>query len=41
MLLTKTYVALGGLVVTVLAITPKVRVFKTGRGQIFKGDNNP
>jgi hypothetical protein len=33
---------LGGLVVSVLAIAPKVRGLKRGRGRcIFKGDNNP
>jgi hypothetical protein len=35
-------VALGGLVVNVVAIGPKVRGFKPGRGQhIFKNDKNP
>jgi hypothetical protein len=35
-------VALGGLVVSVLATGPKVRGFKPGRGRwIFKGDKNP
>jgi hypothetical protein len=33
---------LGGLVVIVFAIRPKVRGFKPGRGRwIFKGDKNP
>jgi hypothetical protein len=36
------YVALGGLVVSVLAIRPKVRGFDPDRGRwIFKGDKNP
>jgi hypothetical protein len=35
------HVALGGAVVIVLAIGPKIRGFKLGRGQwIFKSDNN-
>jgi hypothetical protein len=35
-------VAIGGLEVIVLATTPKVRGFKSGRGQwIFKGDKIP
>jgi hypothetical protein len=35
-------VALGGLVVNVLAIGPKVRGLKPGRGRCdFKGDKNP
>jgi hypothetical protein len=35
-------VALGGLVVSVLATGPKVRAFDPGRGRcIFKGDKNP
>jgi hypothetical protein len=35
-------VALGGLVVSVLAIGPKVRVFKPDRGQwIYNGDKHP
>jgi hypothetical protein len=35
-------VVLGGLVVGVLAIVPKVSGFKTGRGEyILKGDTNP
>jgi hypothetical protein len=34
-------VALGGLVVIVLATGPKVRGFKLGRGRIFKDDKNP
>jgi hypothetical protein len=35
-------VALGGLVVSVLATGPKVRGFDPGRGRwIFKGDKNP
>jgi hypothetical protein len=35
-------VALGGLVVGVLAAVPRVRGFKLGRGRwIFKGDKNP
>jgi hypothetical protein len=35
-------VALGGLVVSVLATGPKVRGFNPGRGRwIFKGDKNP
>jgi hypothetical protein len=37
---TSTSVALGGLVVSVLATGPKVRGFNPGRGRwIFKGDN--
>jgi hypothetical protein len=36
------WVSLGGLVVTVLAIEPKIRGFKPGRRQwIFKSDKNP
>jgi hypothetical protein len=36
------YVALGGLVVTVLAIGPKFCGFKPSRGRWpFKGDENP
>jgi hypothetical protein len=35
-------VVLGGLVIIVLVIEPKVRGFKPGQGRwIFKGDNNP
>jgi hypothetical protein len=35
------YIFLGGLVVSVLAIEPKVRGFKPDRGRwIFKGDKN-
>jgi hypothetical protein len=38
--LTVLEVALSGLVVSVLAIVPKVRGFKPGQGQwIFKGDD--
>jgi hypothetical protein len=40
--LTKHDVVPGGLVVIVLAIGPKVRGFKPGRGRlIFKRDKNP
>jgi hypothetical protein len=36
------FVALGGLVVSVLATGPKVRGFDPDRGRwIFKGDKNP
>jgi hypothetical protein len=36
------HVALGGLVVSVLATGPNVRGFNPGRGRwIFKGDKNP
>jgi hypothetical protein len=35
-------VVLGSIVVSVLAIGPKVRGFKPGRGRLlFKGDKNP
>jgi hypothetical protein len=38
----KYVVVLGGVMVTVLAIGPKVRGFKPGRERwISKGDNNP
>jgi hypothetical protein len=38
-LLTKGQIALGGLVVSVLANGPQIRWFKSGRGRwIFKGD---
>jgi hypothetical protein len=39
-LIALTFVALGGLVVSVLATGPKVRGFDRGRW-IFKGDKNP
>jgi hypothetical protein len=36
------YVAIGGLIISVLAIGPKVHGFKPGRGTgTFKGDTNP
>jgi hypothetical protein len=36
------YVTLGGVMVSVLVIGPKVRRFKPGGGRwIFKGDKNP
>jgi hypothetical protein len=40
--MTSRLVALGGLVVIVLAVEPKVCVFKPNRGRwIFKGNKNP
>jgi hypothetical protein len=42
MLVHNKIVTLGGIVVSVLAIGPKVRGFKPGQGRwIFKGDKNP
>jgi hypothetical protein len=38
----QSYVALSGLVISLLAITPKVHRFKPSQGQqIFKGDKGP